>query len=98
MANLNDYYNEHYVPNNMILVVGGDFSLASIKAMIKQTFGSVERSATPTVPVFPEPRPVVDSQKIHYLKTSLATINIRFPTVDFGHYDLHSLDLFAFTF
>lgn len=47
LQSLIDFYNKWYVPNNMALILVGDFDTATIKAQIATTFGKWEAKPAP---------------------------------------------------
>jgi zinc protease len=58
-ANAFDVYKRAYAPNNAVLVIAGDVSLAEIKPLVEKTYGKVARdkSVQPRQrPLEPEPR------------------------------------------
>ena len=50
-----DFYRKWYSPDNMILVVVGDFDPDSIKDAVASTFGKIKRRKTPACELSPEP-------------------------------------------
>lgn len=48
------YYNKYYVPNNMAIMLAGDFDPDSVIAMVKEEFGSMESSEVPSFEVSKE--------------------------------------------
>ncbi len=57
-----DTYERYYVPENMALIVVGDFERASMLELIKQKFGRIPRTSTP-MRVLPEPGIVQDYEQ-----------------------------------
>ena len=54
LSKLIEFYNTWYVPNNMALIIVGDFDTEKTKPMIAQTFGRLEAKELPTRPEYPE--------------------------------------------
>ena len=54
LSRLIEFYNTWYVPNNMALIIVGDFDTESTKPMIAQTFGRLEPKELPARPSYPE--------------------------------------------
>ncbi len=54
LSKLIEFYETWYVPNNMALVIVGDFDTESIKPMIAETFGRLVSRELPTRPTYPE--------------------------------------------
>lgn len=50
-----DFYHKWYAPNNMALVVVGDFDTAEIKPKIEQMFGKLKKRELPECDIAPEP-------------------------------------------
>ena len=48
------YFNTYYVPNNMAIMLAGDFNPDSVIVMVKEKFGSFESSELPTFEVTQE--------------------------------------------
>jgi zinc protease len=90
------YYQKHYVPANMILVVGGNFNIESIKKKINETFGSAPESAAPMRPYLDEPLPFSPRKLSVKDDSSISFFSIRFPTTTLFSEDLHALDLLEF--
>ena len=53
LSKLIEFYNTWYVPNNMALVIVGDFDTESTKPMIAETFGRLEPKDLPARPEYP---------------------------------------------
>lgn len=54
LSKLIEFYNTWYVPNNMALVLVGDFDTESVKPMIQETFSRLEPKDLPERPVYEE--------------------------------------------
>ena len=50
-----DFYRRFYVPNNAVLVVAGDITLAEIKPMAEKHYGSISARVLPSRPIWAEP-------------------------------------------
>ena len=50
-----DFYRKWYSPDNMILVVVGDFDPGQIKGEVERTFGKIKKRKTPECELPPEP-------------------------------------------
>jgi len=95
---IKDFYKQHYVPSNMILVVGGNFDIKKIRAQIESSFGTIPQQAKPQSPVLLEPPTVSPKTREIFLETTTAKLNFRFPSIRFGEDDLYALDLLAYVF
>ncbi len=54
LSKLIEFYNTWYVPNNMALIIVGDFDTEKTKPMIAQTFGRLQPKELPARPSYPE--------------------------------------------
>ena len=54
LSKLIEFYNTWYVPNNMALILVGDFDSEKAKPMIQETFSRLQAKALPTRPSYPE--------------------------------------------
>ena len=55
LSKLIEFYNTWYVPNNMALILVGDFDAASTKPFIEQTFGKMEAKELPARKIYDAP-------------------------------------------
>ena len=55
LSKLIEFYNTWYVPNNMALIIVGDFDAASAKPLIEQTFGKMQPKELPARTVYNAP-------------------------------------------
>lgn len=54
LSKLIEFYNTWYVPNNMALIIVGDFDTEKTIPMIEETFSRLEPKELPTRPTYPE--------------------------------------------
>jgi predicted Zn-dependent peptidase len=54
LSKLIEFYNTWYVPNNMALIIVGDFDTETTKPMIAETFGRLQPHELPERPSYPE--------------------------------------------
>ena len=45
LSKMKEYYNKYYVPNNMHLLIAGDFDKRDVKKLIKDKFGKLKKGA-----------------------------------------------------
>ena len=45
LSKMKEYYNKYYVPNNMHLLIAGDFDKGDVKKLIKAKFGKLKKGA-----------------------------------------------------
>ena len=54
LSKLIDFYNTWYVPNNMALIIVGDFDAEKAKPMIQETFSRLQPKELPVRPTYPQ--------------------------------------------
>jgi len=92
-----DYYSERYVPNNMVVVVVGDFDAAKVKAHVEKAFSKKDRRPIPLMPLPTEPEQVASRTVVREMEgVKGARLRIDFPTVGLTHPDLYPLDVLSF--
>ena len=94
-AELQEFFNRYYVPNNAILVIAGDIDTAAAKALVKRCFAWVPRGADvkrdiPAEPVQKEPR----RTEVKY-RVPLAKLMIGFAAAPYKSDDNYPLSLLA---
>jgi zinc protease len=94
-ADVQRYYRERYVANNMTVVVVGPLTRAEIEPLLERTFGAIKPGrewprAIPDEPPVRAPRTAVKEGNVNEVKGCLA-----FPTVSGLHPDAQALDLLA---
>ena len=92
-----DYYNERYVPNNMVVSVVGDFDAAKVREYVAKAFSKKDSKPIPAyeLPAEPEqiaPRVVIEEKD----GVQGARLRIDFRTVSLMHPDLYPLDLLSY--
>lgn len=80
IKNVKKFFNQHYVPNNMAIVMAGDFNPETALAKIKSTFGQMENK---TVPAYNPPKesPITEpiEKEIVGVDAEKVYIGFRFP-------------------
>ncbi len=90
-----DFYKKWYVPNNMVLVICGDYREDEIKKYIDQEFGC-EPEAALTRPVLPTEPPQTAPRLKSMNKTIEGTyLSLAYPIPHFTHEDIPALDLLS---
>ncbi|MBW2622734.1 MAG: insulinase family protein, partial [Deltaproteobacteria bacterium] len=89
------FHAKYYKPENMLLVMAGDFKLDEIKARIKETFGKaipgkVDKPPLPVEPAQKEPRVAVLGEDVKVARMALA-----FHIPEVKHEDITGLDMLA---
>ncbi|MFP3903704.1 MAG: M16 family metallopeptidase, partial [Armatimonadota bacterium] len=96
-ADLMKFHRQHYVPENVICVVVGDFDGHEVMAYLKELFGDAPRRAVRRPALVSEPkqtasrRNVVEDESINR-----AYMVMGWPTVDIFSPDLYALDVAAY--
>lgn len=92
---LRHFYETYYVPNNAILVIAGDFDVASTRRLVEKYYGRLktrkmaERKFPPPSEIRAAQRFVVESD------VQNSTVVLAYPGVSAGHPDSFALDLLA---
>ncbi|UCH12195.1 MAG: insulinase family protein [Candidatus Omnitrophota bacterium] len=95
LSDLTSYYNEFYIPNNMILSIAGDIEPSLALQDVKQTLGTLNRERfTPPV-VSAEPEQISSREFFENFSVSRPRALIGFHAVAVNHPDLYSLDTLA---
>jgi zinc protease len=96
---LKAYYKLTYVPENMVVVVGGKISENDIVTIVKNSFGQLPKIAAP-VRSHGSERRILSSSHSSIILDKLTTqrVVIRYPSVSFYHDDVYPLDLLAYIF
>ena len=89
LSRLIEFYNTWYVPNNMALIIVGDFDSESTKPMIAETFGRLQPKELPARPSYPE---VKLTGKKHYNLGYNPMVTWIYPGVKEGDPDQDALD------
>ncbi len=80
------FYKTWYVPNNMALVLTGDFDSEQVKPMIEKAFGSWERKETPKRETWEE-KPLNGRELVEVKMSPVKIAMLGFATVPEGHED-----------
>ena len=91
LSKLIEFYNTWYVPNNMALIIVGDFDAEKTKPMIQEAFSRLQPKELPEHPVYPEVSFEGYPTK-HYNLGYNPQITWIFPSVKKGHPDEDILD------
>lgn len=92
-----DYYAEHYVPNNMVVVVVGDFDAKKVKAHVEKAFSKKDERPIPVTTLPAEPEQLAARTVLREMEGIKGTrLRVDFPTVGLTHPDLYPLDVLSF--
>ena len=89
LSKLIEFYNTWYVPNNMALIIVGDFDTEATKPMIQETFSRLQAKELPARPSYPE---VKLTGKKHYNLGYNPMVTWIYPGVKEGDPDQDVLD------
>ncbi|WP_420579909.1 M16 family metallopeptidase [Reichenbachiella sp.] len=96
VADVKEFYNQFYGPNNATLVIAGDFENAEIKPLVEKYFGPIGKRGEVTEM---KPQPVkLDKSKRFYHEDNFATapqLNMVWPTIEEFNKDAYALDFLA---
>jgi zinc protease len=92
---LERYYRERYVPNNLVVVVVGDVDAASVRADVEKHFGSVPRARLAPVLVPEEPIQLGPRSSHRFESVEITRAALAWPIPGLAHEDAPSLDLLA---
>lgn len=92
---LEEYFHQHYVPDNMITVVVGDIDLDEVEAHLRDVFSAFQRRAhaAPSLPTEPTQVAPREARKISPVEVS--RLAMAWHTVSLDHPDVPALDLLA---
>lgn len=94
LADVKDFYNKWYVPNNATLVIAGDFDVAQAKEWVHKYFDEIPRGEeiTPLSDRFPV---LTETKKLYYEDNfaRLPELRMVWPGVDLYHNDAYALDI-----
>lgn len=94
---LQHYYKTHYVPSNMVLVIGGNFDQKKVIDFLSHNFGKQAFVAPPKSSLFfEEPLPFVSRIVEKEASSNVTMVSFRFPTTTLFSKDLYPLDLLDF--
>lgn len=86
LTKMYDFYKTWYVPNNMALILTGDFSSEQIKPMINKAFASWERKDTPQRKTWEE-KPLTGRELVEVKMSPVKMGMLGFATIPEGHPD-----------
>lgn len=86
LTKMYDFFTTWYVPNNMALILTGDFDKAVVKPIIEAKFGKWERKDTPTRIVYKE-EPFNGREMVEVKMSPVKLGILAFRTVPAGHPD-----------
>jgi zinc protease len=92
---LERYYRERYVPNNMVLIVVGDIEREAVRKSVEQVFGDYPRKHRPRPFVPDEPEQLALREAHLYGDVNICRGGLGFKIPSLSHRDSPGLDLLA---
>ena len=92
LDDLMGYYNDRYVPDNVVISIVGDVDARQALAAVAQKFAGFERrSVAPAV--LPADKPISSPRtRSRYMDMPHVLVNMAWPSVELTHPDLYALD------
>jgi len=96
VADVVDFYDKWYGPNNATLVVAGDIDVAQTKAWIERYFGEIRSAAMPVTPAPPAAELRRSTRLMHEDNfAGLPRLSVAWPGVPEYHHDSYALRVLA---
>lgn len=90
-----NFYNKWYTPQNMVLIIVGDFKTEKIQPVIKKTFGKLKKRKFAECKITTEPEQKKIKTFVIYKDVSEAYFSIAFHIPDIKHEDTPTIDIIA---
>jgi zinc protease len=74
LANLRQFFLNHYSPSNAVLTIGGSFDEVAVHDLVAKYFGPLPDTGTPANPAFPPAEPAIPQQIVLRDKVSLPRV------------------------
>ncbi len=96
LADVKEFYNKWYVPNNATLVIAGDFDSKQAKEWVHKYFDDIPRGAE-IEPLPDMPATLNETKKLYYEDNfaRLPELRMVWPGVDLYHKDAYALDILS---
>lgn len=92
LSKMHEFYDRHYVPDNMTLILSGNFDPVETKKLVTEKFSRLE--GEPYHPIeFSEYQPIRGEHKKEINVTPYPLGGILFPIAKYGHQDRAALDI-----
>jgi len=88
-----DFYQQYYQPDNITLVLVGDFDPAAAEAMVTRYFSRIPKGSSPPSEVTTLEIPSVGEKRYYAEAETNPQLDILWRTVGFGHKDSYPLDV-----
>ena len=88
------FYKTFYVPNNAVLVIGGDIDIAQTKEWVKKYYGDIPKGTKPIPrPTAVEPQQTAEKRVTFYDNIQLPAVILAYHTPKMGTDDYYALQL-----
>lgn len=96
IADVKEFYDKYYGPNNATLVIAGDFKTEDAKALVEKYFGEIKRRQE-VAPLQPERVTLNESKRLYHEDNfaRAAQLNMVWPTLEQYTDDAYALDFLA---
>lgn len=96
LDDVKEFYAKWYTPNNVTLVIAGDFDLAQAKTWVKKYFDEIP-SGNPISPISPQPATLDSTIKVYHEDNfaNLPELTLIWPTVEIYHPDSYALEVLS---
>lgn len=96
LEDVKEFYNQWYVPNNVILTIAGDFDPNQTKKWVKKYFGEIP-GGTEITARKKQPADLKETKKLYFEDNfaRLPELTIAWPTVSSYHKDSYALEILA---
>jgi zinc protease len=88
-----NYYMEHYVPNNMIALIIGDFETPRMQEIVEKYFGSEPKGNPPSLPKFKVEPPYGPDIKVKKYPAQVTYMQITLPAPLYSDSDYYAFDV-----
>jgi len=89
-----DFYKTFYVPNNAVIVIGGDINIEQSKALITKYFGDIPKGTKPIPrPTVVEPAQTAEKRVTFYDNVQLPAILLSYHTPKIGTDDYYAIQM-----
>jgi zinc protease len=90
-----EFYRTYYSPNNAVVVLAGDFDVASAKALIEKYYGHLKSQVIPESQYQQEPKQSEPREHIFEREVQSDYISIAFPNAPAGANEYYALDVLS---
>lgn len=96
LADVKEFFNRWYVPNNVVLTIAGDFDTAKAKEWVEKYFGEIKKGAE-VKELAKQPANLKQTKKLYYEDNfaRLPELTIAWPSVPSYHKDAYALEVLA---